>query len=299
MSTEPVTKEESTEFIKNIARFIEETNRKSMAMIKEGILKELEKTQLYEDPTHTLCFLQDDIDTAIEKGYNNQVANLHAMTESITKSNSKDEEDSIKNIPVFIENTNRESMMMIKNGILNAIEELKNNNKLYKDPTGKFYFLQVDIDTAIEKGYTIQVATYEELRKDTIAGITESNPKESKAKIAEIDTIMKNAKAATPLPSNAPLNIVELHKITEDIWARARATPLPVSNSNTNNNSGYSTNNNSGKNTPNNSVKLSNKKLLNKKFRNPYVNNKSRKRTPRVTTRTPLPRLPASSNNEQ
>ena len=302
MSIAPITKEENTAFIKGIAGIIEETNRKSMEMIKEGILKELGETQLYEDPTGTLCFLQKDVGraiekgyNAIEKGYNNQVTKLLKMTEGITGANKEGDEYSIKNIPVFIENTNRESMMMIKNGILNAIEALKDNNKLYKDSKdpSKLYFLQTDINIAIEEGYTIQVAAYEELRKDTIAGTTKSNTK-------EIDRIVDKART-TPLPSNAslnkaPLNIATLHTMTEDIWKRVT---LPVSNSN--NTNGYSTNNYNSKNTPNNNIRVQEKNLLNPGFRNPHYAKKSRKSTHKKvkSSRVPaavLPPLPASNN---
>jgi len=206
MSTAPITKEENTASIKDIAGIIETLNRESMAMIKEGILKKLGETQLYEDPTGTLCFLQKDVGRAIEKGYNDQVAKLDEIIKDMTGA---------ENILVFVENTNRESMMMIKNGILNAIEALKDNDKLYKDSTdpSKLYFLQTDINIAIEEGYTIQVAAYEELRKYTIAGTTKSNTK-------EIDRIVDKAKT-TPLPSNAslnnaPLNIATLHTMVDD-----------------------------------------------------------------------------------
>jgi hypothetical protein len=287
MSTAPITKEENTAFIKDIPGIIETLNRESMEMIKEGILKELGETQLYKDPTGTLCFLQKDVDTAIEKGYNDQVAKLHEIIKDMTGA---------ENILVFIENTNRESMMMIKNGILNAIEALKDNDKLYKDSTdpSKLYFLKTDINIAIEEGYTIQVAAYEELRKYTIAGTTKSNTK-------EIDRIVDKART-TPLPSNAPLNnaplnIETLHNMTEDIWKRARETPLPVSNSNTNNNSGYHTNNNNSKNTPkNNRVQKIN--LSNKRFHNPSYDPKkkpTRKRVQSSRVRTFLP-LPPSNN---
>ena len=139
-----------------------------------------------------------------------------------------EEKELAKDTVIFIENTNLESMKMIKEGILVAINELT----LYKDPTGTLCLKNEDVMNAIEKGYRNQVAVYDELRKGTLA----SEDKE---------------------------NLEQLHTITEDIWAKARATPLPASNTNnSSNNSGYNTNN--GNNT-NSGTRLSNSNL--KKFR--------------------------------
>ena len=134
----------------------------------------------------------------------------------------------VKDTVIFIENTNLESMKMIKEGILIAINKLK----LYEDPTGILYLEEEAVMKAIDKGFTDQVATYEELRKGTLA----SGDKE---------------------------NLKQVHEMTKDIWANARATPLPASNTNnSSNNSGYNTNN--GNNT-NSGTRLSNSNL--KKFR--------------------------------
>ena len=104
---------------------------------------------------------------------------------------------------------------MIKEGILIAINELQ----LYKDPTGTLCLKEEDVLNAIEKGYTNQVSAYEELRKGTVA----SGDRE---------------------------DLEQLHKITEDIWAKARATPLP-SNESLNNGFSYNNNNNNNKNNNN------------------------------------------------
>jgi hypothetical protein len=73
---------------------------------------------------------------------------------------------------------------------------------------------------AIEKGYRNQVTVYDELRKGTLA----SEDKE---------------------------NLEQVHEITEDIWAKARATPLP---SNESLNNGFNYNNNNANTNTNNKI---------------------------------------------
>jgi len=120
-----------------------------------------------------------------------------------------EEKEIAKDTVIFIENTNLESMKMIKEGILIAINELT----LYKDPTGILCLTYNEVMNAIEEGYKKQVAAYDELRKGTLA-------------------------------SGDRDNLEQVYTITEDIWAKARATPLPASNTNnSSNNSGYNTNN--------------------------------------------------------
>jgi hypothetical protein len=158
---------------------------------------------------------------------------------STTPEATLEEKELAKNTVIFIENTNLKSMMMIKEGILIAINELT----LYKDPTGILCLEHKDVMNAIEEGYIKQVAAYDELRKGTLA-------------------------------SGDRDNLEQVYTITEDIWAKARATPLPASNTNnSSNNSGYNANN--GNNT-NSGTRLSNSNL--KKFRKaPHRKGLSRK----------------------
>jgi hypothetical protein len=114
---------------------------------------------------------------------------------------------------LLIKNTNLESMEMIKKGIFIAIDELQS----YEDPTGISYLKKEDVMNAIEKGYRNQVTVYDELRKGTLA---------------------------------SGENLEQVHEITEDIWAKARATPLP-SNESLNNGFNYNNNNNANTNTNN------------------------------------------------
>jgi hypothetical protein len=132
---------------------------------------------------------------------------------STTPEATLEEKKLAKDTVIFIENTNLESMKMIKEGILIAINELT----LYKDPSGILCLKEEDVLNAIKEGYRKQVAVYDELRKGTLA----SGDKE---------------------------NLEQLHTITEDIWAKARATPLP---SNESLNNGFNYNNNANTNTNN------------------------------------------------
>ena len=172
---------------------------------------------------------------------------------------SEENKEFIKDTSVFIENTNRESMEMIKEGILRAINGLPQYKS--ENSSGPYYLKEEDVLAAIERGYTEQVKAYEDLRKDTIAGITGDNSKDDEEKITK------------------------LHTITKDVWARARSTPLPPSNSNSSNSNSNSNSsisnisNITGYNKNNENVKLlSTGDLLNNRFARKHK--KSRKHSP-------------------
>jgi hypothetical protein len=116
----------------------------------------------------------------------------------------------IKETSAFIENTNRESMKMIKEGILLAINRLQQYQQS-EGSSGPYYLKEKDVLDAIELSYNTQVAEYEALRKDTIAGITGDKSEDDGKKIEQ------------------------LQEITEDVWAKATAEFLPASNNNSSN----------------------------------------------------------------
>ena len=167
----------------------------------------------------------------------------------------------IKETSVFIENTNRESMEMIKEAILLAINRLQQYQQS-EGSSGPYYLKEKDVLEAIEKGYDAQVAEYEALRKVTIAGITGDKSKDDGKKIEQ------------------------LHKITDEELARATAQFLPASTSTSSSSSSSSSNgngSNNGYNTNNEHIKpLSEKKLMNIEFRGSRKQSRKRPGAPKT-----------------
>ena len=166
------------------------------------------------------------------------------MSTELSTELSEENKEFIKDTSVFIENTNLESMKMIKEGILVAINELT----LYKeDSKNTLYLEHKDVMKAIEEGFDNQVAVYKNLQKGTFA-------------------------------SGDSDNFKKLRTMSEEIWeatAKARATPLPSNkslkngfsyNNNNNNNNNNNSNNNSNSNNKNGGM-YSSRKL--KKSRKP------------------------------
>jgi len=121
-----------------------------------------------------------------------------------TELRTKEENKFIEETSVFIDNTNRESMEMIKKAILLAINRLQQYKPEDKDKDA-YYLKEKDVLAAIELSYNIQVAEYEALREEAIAGIT-----------------------GIPIEDNKQ-TINGLHKITDEELARATAMFLPAS----------------------------------------------------------------------
>ena len=134
------------------------------------------------------------------------------MSTITTEEKPLTEEDKIKikETSVFIDSTNRESMEMIKKAILLAINRLQQYKPEDEDKDA-YYLKEKDVLAAIELSYDIQVAEYEALREEAIAGIT-----------------------GIPIEDNKQ-TINGLHKITDEELARATAMFLPASNSSSNN----------------------------------------------------------------
>jgi hypothetical protein len=127
-----------------------------------------------------------------------------------TELRTKEENEFIEETSVFIDNTNRESMEMIKKAILLAINRLQQYQPVGEDEDededkDAYYLKEKDVLAAIELSYDIQVAEYEALQKIAIAGIT-----------------------GIPIEDNKQ-TINGLHKITDEELARATAMFLPAS----------------------------------------------------------------------
>ena len=122
----------------------------------------------------------------------------------VEKPLTEEDKIKIKETSVFIDNTNRESMEMIKKAILLAINRLQQYQPVDEDKDA-YYLKEEDVLEAIELSYKIQVAQYEALQKIAIAGIT-----------------------GIPIEDNKQ-TINGLHKITDEELARATAMFLPAS----------------------------------------------------------------------
>ena len=159
----------------------------------------------------------------------------------------------------FINATNLQSMEGVQRSILDAIKNLDTTGNLYKDPTGKYCYLQEDVLKAIQSGYDNYNMAYEELTKSM-------NPKNEEHIAHQLEVIDKGMEVAGLSQGQIDKEITELQKQTKNAileqTAAARAKPLPASNSNSNS-SGYNTNNNIN----NRRVPLSTTNLLNSRFR--------------------------------
>ena len=158
----------------------------------------------------------------------------------------------------FINATNLQSMEGVQRSILDAIKNLDTTGNLYKDPTGKYCYLQEDVLKAIQSGYDNYNMAYEELTKSM-------NPKNEEHIAHQLKVIDNGMKVAGLSQGQIDKEITELQEQTKkailEETAAARAKPLPASNSNSNSNS------NSGYNTNNEDVRrLSTNNLLHSQF---------------------------------
>ena len=132
---------------------------------------------------------------------------------------STEEKEIAADMAPLIKNANLESMKMIKEGILIAINELQ----LYEDPKGILCLTYKDVMKAIEDGYKDQVAGYEEAEKGTLA----SGDKDNLEQVHKITTVMWDTAIKKPLPTNNELD--EMNRL-------AGRTPFSYNNNNNNNN---------------------------------------------------------------
>ena len=113
------------------------------------------------------------------------------MSTGLSTEEEKMAADMAAGMAPLIKNTNLESMKMIKEGILIAINELTRHKNLTD-----IFLKEKDVINAIDNGFKNQVDVYKGAEEGTLVGDEKS--------------------------------LEQVHKITEDIWAKAKTTPLPT-----------------------------------------------------------------------